>query len=142
MGGWGGFWHLGPDLVYVLASLCNDGQITATQIEKARMNLPSFSHAKWSEPAPNFDLPVDLMMARFDSFSIAPVLLPPSFHKTTVKLAWRIQDVYQRRLSQEREEARIRIFDAVCPTVVEFFRVLTLHQVHYPNCRIDPRSDY
>jgi hypothetical protein len=112
--------ELGPDLVYVVASLASDGQITASQIKKARMSLPSSPgpHAKWSELAPNFDLPVDLTMARFDSFSIAPVLLPPSFHKTTVELAWRIQDVYQERLSQEREEARIRIFDAVCPTVV------------------------
>ena len=81
-------------------------------------------------------------MARFDSFSIAPVLLPPSFHETTAEVAWRFQDVYQERFSQEREEVRIRVFDAVCPTVVEFFRVLTLHQVYYPNCRIIPRSDY
>jgi hypothetical protein len=133
---------LGPDLAYVLASLANDGQITASQIKKARMGLPSFSYAKWSELAPNFDLPVDLPMAQFDSFSIAPVLLPPSFHETTAEVAWRIQDVYQERLSQDREEARVRVFGAVCPTVVEYFRVLTLHQVHYPNCRIIPRSDY
>ena len=133
---------LGPDLAYVLASLANDGQITASQIKKARIGLPSFSCAKWSELAPNFNLPVDLTMARFDSFSIAPVLLPPSFHETTAEAAWRILDVYQERVSQEREEARVRVFDAVCPTVVEFIPVLMLHQVHYPNCRIIPRSDY
>jgi hypothetical protein len=132
---------LGPDLAYVLASLANAGQITASQIKKASMGLPS-SQAKWSELAPSFDLPVDLTMAQFDSFSIAPVLLPLSFHETTAEVAWRIQDVYQERLAQDREEARVRVFDAVCPTVVEFFGVFTLHQVHYPNCRIIPRSDY
>jgi hypothetical protein len=131
---------LGPDLAYVLASLANDGQITASQIKKVRIGLPSFSYAKWNELAPNFDLPVDLTMAQFESFSIAPVLLPPSFHEITAEVAWRIQDVYQERLS--REEARVRVFDAVCPTVVEFFCVLTLHQVHYPDCRFIPRSDY
>ena len=133
---------LGPDLAYVLASLANEGQITAAQIKKARIGLPSFSQARWKELAPNFDLPNNLTVARFYSFSIAPVLLPPSFHEATAQEAWRILDVYQERLSQEREEARIRIFDAVCPTVVEFFRVLRLHQVHYPDCRIIPRSNY
>ncbi|KAF8341722.1 hypothetical protein F5887DRAFT_1219234 [Amanita rubescens] len=110
---------LGPDLAYVLASLANARQITASQIKKARIGLPSFSCAKWSELAPNFDLRVDLTMARFDSFSIAPVLLPPSFHETTAEVAWRFQDVYRERPSQEREEVRVRVFDAVCPTVEE-----------------------
>jgi len=110
--------ELGPvDLAYVLASLANDGQITASQIKKARTGLPSFSSsARWTELAPNFDLPADLTTAPLDSFSIAPVLLlPPSFHETTAGVAWRVQDVYQELLSQEREEARVRVFDAVCP---------------------------
>lgn len=37
---------LGPDLAYILASLANDGQITASQIKKARMGLLSFLYAK------------------------------------------------------------------------------------------------
>ena len=72
------------------------------------MGQPSFSYAKWSELSPNFDLPVDLTMARFDSFSISPVLLPPSFHETTAEAAWGIQGVYQERSYQEREEARLK----------------------------------
>lgn len=52
-------------------------------------------------------------MSKFESFSIAPVLLPPSFHETMAQAAWQIQDVYQERLSQDREEARVRVFDAV-----------------------------
>jgi hypothetical protein len=88
---------LGPNLAYVLASLANDGQITASQIKKARMGLPSFSYAKWSELPPNFDLPVDRTMAQIDSPRLF-MRLPPR---------WHIQDVYQERLSQDREEARV-----------------------------------
>lgn len=127
---------LGPNLVYVLASLANDGQITASQIKQTKMGLPSFSYAKWSELAPSLNLPDDLTKARFDSFSIAPVLLPPSFHETTAKAAWHIQDVYREELYQA---TRIRLFDAVCPTV-EFFHMLTLHEVHCLDCWIIPRS--
>lgn len=134
--------ELGPDLAYVLAALANAGQISASQIKKAIIGLPSFSSAKWTEIAPQFHLGPDLTTTIFDSFSITPVLLPPSFHETTAEAAWRIQDVYQERSFQEREEVRVRAFDAVCPTVEECFRVLTLHQVPYPNCRIIPRSDY
>jgi hypothetical protein len=134
--------ELGPDLAYVLAALAHTGQISASQIKKARIGLPSFSSAKWTELAPHLGLNPDLTNARFDSYSITPVHLPPSFHETTAAAAWRIQDVYQERPAQERGEARVRALDAVCPTVEECFRVLTLHQVPYPNCRIIPRSDY
>lgn len=37
---------LGPDLVYVLASLANDGQITASEIKKTKMGLPNPLHMK------------------------------------------------------------------------------------------------
>lgn len=108
----------GPNLAYVLALLANAGQITSSQIKKARLGLPFLSHAKWSELAPSFGLPADLMMAQsrqFDPFSIAPIRLPPSFHESTAEGA--CQDVYQERLSQEREEAGVRVFDAVCAAV-------------------------
>jgi hypothetical protein len=32
--------ELGPDLAYVLAALANAGQISASQIKKARIGLP------------------------------------------------------------------------------------------------------
>jgi hypothetical protein len=136
--------ELGPDLAYVLAALAYTGQISASQIRKARIGLPSLASAKWTELAPQFGLDTDLMMARFkfDSFSITPVLLPPSFHETIAEAAWHIKDVLQEQVSQEREEVRIRAFDTVCPTVEEYFHVLTLHQVPYPNCSIFPRSHY
>jgi len=91
-------------------------------VKGSQNSLPSFSYAKWSELAPKFDLPVDLSMAQFDLFSIAPVLLPPSFHEAIAEVAWRIQDVYQERISQESEAARIRVFDAYLMPIVGLFQ--------------------
>ncbi|EDR13985.1 uncharacterized protein LACBIDRAFT_305296 [Laccaria bicolor S238N-H82] len=113
---------LGPDsLAKVLAELANDGQITASQIKKARQNLPSFSSAKWTELAPQFDLSPDLSHIIFDSFSIPSVFLPPSFHETTAEAAWRIQDVYQERPLQVREQVRVRALDAYLIPIVALF---------------------
>jgi hypothetical protein len=68
---------LGPVLAYILAAPANAGQISASQIKKARIGLLSFSSAKWRELAPNFALPPNLTTtATFETFSIAPVLLP------------------------------------------------------------------
>jgi hypothetical protein len=133
---------LGPDLAYVLGALANEGQISPSQIKKARTGLPSFSSARWNELAPSFGLSDDLTMARFDPFSIDAVLLPPSFHETTAEVAWRVQDVYQERLAQDREEVRVRVFDAVWPTLVEFFSLAHVNRVPFPNCGIIPRSYY
>ena len=58
---------LGPDLAYVLAALANAGNISASQIKKARISMPSFSAAKWTEVAPQFGLSDDLGSVRFDS---------------------------------------------------------------------------
>ena len=80
---------LGPDLAYVLAALANAGNISASQIKKARISMPSFSAAKWTEVAPQFGLSDDLGSVRFDSYLITPVLLPPSFHETVAEAAWR-----------------------------------------------------
>ena len=35
----------------------------------------------------------------------------PYFHETTAEAAWHILDVYWEQLSQDREEAQIRVFD-------------------------------
>jgi len=85
---------LGPDLAYVLASLASDGQITASQIKKARMGLPSFSYAKWSELALTF-FPLilrwpDLTPSRLLQFFSHRLFtrLPPRWHgdsKTSIK---------------------------------------------------------
>lgn len=125
---------------YILAALANAGQISASQINKARICHPTSSSAKWTELAPQFGLSTNLMMTRFDSFLITSVLLPLSFHETTAKMAWHTQDVYQEQPFQEREGVRLRAFDTVCPTVEECFCMLMLHQVLYSNCCIISRS--
>ena len=106
---------LGPGLARVIGELANRGQISASEIKRARTNLPSFSVAKWSDLAPGFGLSAEPLMAKFEAFSIPAVHLPLSFHEAIIGEAWRIQDVYQERVAQDREEARIRIFDAVQP---------------------------
>lgn len=123
---------LGPDLAYVLASLANAGNISASQIKKARIGLPSFSATKWSEVAPQFGLSDDLATARFDSYPITPVLLPPSFHEAIAEAAWHIQDVYQERISQEREEARVRAFDAYLIPIVGLFQGRVIDKLEHP----------
>ncbi|KAM6491051.1 hypothetical protein JOM56_013290 [Amanita muscaria] len=124
--------ELGPDLAYVLAALANAGNISASQIKKARIGLPSFSAAKWTEVAPQFGLSDDLATAKFDSYPITPVLLPPSFHETIAEAAWRIQDVYQERVSQEREEARVRAFDTYLIPIVGLFQGRVIDKPEHP----------
>jgi hypothetical protein len=76
---------LGPNPAYILASLANDGKISASQIKEARMGQPSISYAKWSELAPYFDLPIDLTMARLDIFSIVLFFSPCLFMRLSPK---------------------------------------------------------
>jgi hypothetical protein len=108
------------DQTSVIVDLANRAQITTAAIKKARPNLPSFSAAKWNDFPQSFGLPEDLALVKFDSFSITAYYLPPSFHVAAFQVAWHFQDVYQERPEQDREEARIRIFDAVRPVPAEF----------------------
>lgn len=107
------FLTLGPELVYLLAILSTQGKIPISQIRKAKFDMLSFSSVLWRDLAPEFDLPFDPTMGAIDSFSIETFLLPPSFHETTAKAAWRTLDVFQDIYAQCREELRIRTFDAV-----------------------------
>ncbi|KAI0248593.1 hypothetical protein BJV78DRAFT_1276522 [Lactifluus subvellereus] len=112
---------LGPNLAGVLAALANEGKISDSQFKKARIDLPSFSSTQWSELAPNFGLSKNLKFGNFDSFSIPAVFLPLSFHETTAKVAWCIQDVYQEQHDQERE-TRVRLFDTYIIPIVGLFQ--------------------
>ena len=132
---------LGPDLAYLIATLSTEGKIPTSQIKKAKLDLPSFSSTRWNKLAPTFGLPFHLTMASIDSFSVESLLLPSSFHETTVEEAWRILDVFQEPISQYRGETRIRTFDAVRPICQSSLSLLILLQVPYPNCGIVPRSD-
>jgi hypothetical protein len=124
-----------PDLANVIATLASEGNIPLSQIMGG---LSSFSSARWNELAPSLGLPDDLSTAKFDSYRIRPVLLPPSFHEATTKAAWRIQDVYQERLAQDREQARVKVFDAVWPIYWIFFGAHII-PVSYSNCGVVSR---
>ena len=76
---------LGPDLACVLAALANAGNISASQIKKARRGLPSLSAAKWTEVAPQFGLSDDLAITKLDSYPITPVLLPRLFMRLSLR---------------------------------------------------------
>ncbi|KAN0078375.1 hypothetical protein V8E55_010432 [Tylopilus felleus] len=114
---------LGPDLACVLAALANAGNISASQIKKARRGLPSLSAAKWTEVAPQFGLSDDLAMAKLDSYPITP---------TIAEVAWRIQDVYQERVSQERAEVRVRAFDAYLVPIVRLLQGRVIDKPEHP----------
>ena len=101
------------DLVNIIAALVNEGDVTTSQIKKARSVQPSFSSSQWDGIAPSFGLPSDLSLAEFDQFSIDVVLLPPSFHVAIAEAAWHVQDVYQEWLAQVKEEAQVTSFDVV-----------------------------
>ena len=92
------------DLVNIIAALANEGDVTTSQIKKARSVQPSFSSSQWDRIVPSFGLPSDLSLAEFDQFSINAVLLPLSFHVAIAEAAWHIQDIYQEQLTQVREE--------------------------------------
>ncbi|KAF8625008.1 hypothetical protein AX15_005598 [Amanita polypyramis BW_CC] len=123
-----------------IAALANAGNISASQIKKARIGLPSFSAAKWTEVAPQFGLSDDLGSVRLDPYLITPVLLPPSFHETVAEAAWRIQDVYQERISQEREEVRVRSFDAYLIPIVGLFQGRVIDKPEHPMVSTDYSS--
>ena len=88
------------DLAKFITTLASKGDIPLSQLKQG---LPSFLAAKWDNLAPSLGLP-DLALANFESYGINPVLLPPLFHEATTKAAWRIQDVYQKWLAQDRED--------------------------------------
>jgi len=108
------------DLAIILGVLANEGGISTSQIKKAGMEIDPifFSSPKWSKPVAS--VPDHLKPAEFDDFSTATVLLPLSFHVTTAKVAWRIQDVIQERVDEDKK-TRARVFDAVWPTLVQSF---------------------
>jgi hypothetical protein len=106
------------DLANIIATHVNERNIPFSQIKQGP---PSFSATSWDELAPSLGLPDDISRAQFHSYRIRSVLLPPSFHEATAKAAWRVQDVYQERLAQDREGARIRVFDAVRLILIYFF---------------------
>ena len=111
----GGLLELNRDeLASVLAHVANKASISTATFKKARIELPSFSAAKWSYFAKQSGLPQDTSRFRLNSFTTPRYRLPPSFHEVTFENAWRWQDVYGEKVDHTGEEARVRILDPVC----------------------------
>jgi hypothetical protein len=104
----------GNELAAVLAHVVNVANISTAAFKKTRIELPSFSVAKWSDFAQQFGLPQNLSKLKLEPFTTPRYRLPPSLHEVMFENAWRWQDVYREKIDHTREEARVRILDPVC----------------------------
>lgn len=102
------------ELAVVLGDLANSANLPNAAFKTARLDLPSFSTAKWSEFAEQYGLHNDVSYLNLESFKTARYRLPPSFHQALSGNAWRSQDVYREKIDQEREGARVRLLEPVC----------------------------
>ena len=102
------------ELVAVLAHVANVASISTAAFKKTRIELPSFSVAKWSDFAKQFGLPQNVWNLKLEPFTTPRYRLPPSFHEAIFQNAWRWQDVYREKVDHTRGDARVRILDPVC----------------------------
>jgi hypothetical protein len=100
-------------LILILSLIANKGNVDNRSIKKARIELPSFSTAKWIDFAVQAGLLEDPNYLQLEHFDTPVYQLPPSFHKAIFENSWRAQDVYQELVEQTREESRVRILDPV-----------------------------
>ncbi|KAM6497443.1 hypothetical protein JOM56_007916 [Amanita muscaria] len=110
------------NLQVLLAELANQGNVTNAAFKWARMGLPSFSDAKWSELAPQFGLHNNIALLQLPTFITPVYLLPPTFHVANFTPAWRTLDVYRDIDQQTREEARVRILDPYIVPILALFQ--------------------
>ena len=94
--------------------LSQETRMTITDLQKLKASCsPSFCAAKWETVAPALGLRADLDIAQLDPFTIPIAILPPSFHRDLIKNALKWMDVHQEPPSHRREEARLRLLEAV-----------------------------
>ena len=105
----------GDDLAgLAILHLTQEARMTIADLRKLKAVSPSFCAAKWETIAPALGLRADVDITQLDTFTIPHALLPPSFHRDLMKNALQWMDVYQEPASQQREEARVRLLEAVC----------------------------
>jgi hypothetical protein len=102
------------ELAAVLGELANHGNLPTSAVKKARVDLPSFSKAKWSDFALEYGLPRVASALSLGTFTTPKYRLPPSLHETILENAWRWQDVYRERMFQETEAGKVRFLEPVC----------------------------
>jgi hypothetical protein len=100
-------------LILIVSLIVNKSNIDNRSIKKARIELLSFSTAKWIDFAKQSGLSDDPLYLRLEYFNTPIYQLPPSFHKAVFENSWHAQDVYEEVVEQSREEARVRILDPV-----------------------------
>ena len=94
--------------------LSQEARMTLTDLQKLKASCsPSFCAAKWETVAPALGLRADLDIAQLDPFTIPIAILPPSLHRDLIKNALKWMDVHQEPPSHKREEARLRLLEAV-----------------------------
>jgi hypothetical protein len=104
----------GRDLAgLAILHLSQEADMTMADLQKLQATHPSFSTAKWETVAPSLSLRADLGLDQLDPFIVPTAFLPPSFHRELMKNASLWLDVYQEPQSQVREEARVRLLEAV-----------------------------
>ena len=105
----------GDDLAgLAILHLSQEARLTIADLQKLKASSPSFSTAKWETVAPALGLRADIGITQLDLFTVPIAILPPSFHRDLMKNAFRWMDVYQEPPSHKREEARVRLLEAVC----------------------------
>jgi hypothetical protein len=102
------------ELAALLADIANSANLSTAAFKNARVDLPSFSTATWSEFAEQYDLPSDPESVRLTSLNTPMYRLPPSLQVAMFENAWRWQDVYREKVAVEREETKVRLLEPVC----------------------------
>jgi hypothetical protein len=105
----------GDELANLLGDIANHGKIKTAAIRKARIGLPSFSGAKWSDFTEQFGFPDELENNQFEQV-VTPVYT---------------LDVYQERQEHRREAGRVRIMDPVRQQLVKLLRATILVYAQY-----------
>jgi hypothetical protein len=107
--------------------------MTIADLQKLKANNPS---AEWEIVAPLLGMRADLGIDQLDPFTIPIAILPSSFHRELMKNASRWMDVYQEPPNHKREEARVRLLEAVRMSNFLYVRLLSSAQWYVPICSL------
>jgi hypothetical protein len=119
----------------ILHIVHNSG-MTLASLRKLEKKSPSFSAAKWESIVPSFGLSGDHGMSQLEIFTIPQAILPPSFHRELMKNSSRWLDVYREPENHEREEARVRVLEAVRSLTSSYVSTSNSSQWYVPVCSL------
>lgn len=100
-------------VVRLICEILNRRKISTDAFAKARINLPSFPGARWSDLVRPFNLPINPEFQQLAEHVTPMYCLPPPMHETMYETAWHTNDVYQERHDHAREAPKIRFLDSV-----------------------------